>query len=492
MDTPPNVVIIVLDCVRAQDFPGGKDPVPGMPSVDSLIHHGVVFPRAIAPSPWTLPSHASILTGLPPWEHNLHLRGRLFLDPTLHTLPKALESRGYRTSLLSGNALLSHETGFSSQFQDSVTSEWWEPFLRHTSFVPTSDTGLPRSTPATPSSSVLLQRLSVELLLRYPAIIDSLNRVSARTVDPGTLRSSVSPWIEPAFNNWLVSQPREIPLFSMINLIDAHDPYLTDNTVRMGLRAWWRQVSVPQQGAAYRFNGLKASPERMRVLRDLYRKSIQSLDSRVGNIVESLRRAGRWDNTLFIVTSDHGQALLEKGHLFHGMRVDEQLTRIPMVVRFPGDEFESSVGQGWTSLTDIAALVGNLAGLKFQGKTSVDMRTLIDGPRTSPVVAISDGIMGGRAAAAWIPHESLPGLYNVLAAVYSLDWKVIVDQHSTDTSAFNLDSDPAETANVWATEGMHLESEATLGRDVIERVIGSHHIAASPEVRRRLEGWGYV
>lgn len=492
MNPRPNIVVVVLDCVRARSFAGGSDPVTGMPAVEALVSAGVRFPRAIAPSPWTLPSHASILTGLEPWQHNLHLRGQAALNPELKTLPSTLGAVGYRTLLLSGNALLSSETGFSQQFQASGTADWWEPFLRHTDYVPEVANGSSAHHDHVSRFGVF-RRLFVELMLRYPAFPDVLNQVSSHVLDPGGHDGGVAPWIEPTLHAWLEKQPADQPIFSMINLIDAHDPYLWEPEHSEGFREWWRHVSVPQQYAAYRFSGIAATPQRAAVLNTLYRQSIHSLDRRIARIVQILRDAHRWENTLFVLTSDHGQALLEKGHLFHGQRVDEPIIRVPLTVRFPQDQFAGAVANGWASLVDIAPLAYRLAGVSpSQSLSGIDLQKLIDGARPAPAVAIADGIVGGRTAAAWVPPSELPRLYNVMAAIYAGDWKVVVEKRDPTVRAYDLAADPEESVDRWPTAGASLESEATLGRWVMSRIDSAHQSLPEPGVIRRLEGWGYI
>jgi len=464
-----------------------------MSAIESLADDAVRFPKAIAPSPWTLPSHASILTGLDPWQHNLHLRGQVFLNPELRTLPLILESTGYRTLLLSGNALLCPETGFTRQFQASATAAWWEPLFRHTGFNPQVENGSRESGHEESSPFGILRRLSLELMLRYPAVIDAPNRVAAKLMDPARRREGVSPWIEPTFETWLAAQPPDIPIFSMINLIDAHDPYLTNPSGKTGVLGWWRQVSVPQQYAAYKFLGVEATPRRVGVLKTLYREAVQALDRRIERIIRVLRESNRWDNTLFVLTSDHGQSLLEKGHLFHGQRVDEQLTRIPLAVRFPQGQLAGAVANGWASLTDIAPLVYRLTNVSSPPPSSgVDLATLVDAPRPTPVVAIADGIVGGPAAAAWVPAAMLPKLYNVMAAVYRGDWKVIVERRNPSAKAFNVTSDPEEKFDRWPAEGSSLRSEAAVGRWVVNQIAEAQPSSTKPEVLHRLEGWGYI
>jgi arylsulfatase A-like enzyme len=464
-----------------------------MPFIAGLAKESTVFSRAIAPSPWTLPSHVSILTGLEPWEHNVHSRGRLFLERSLPTLPRLLASRGYATLLLSGNALLSRETGFSVPFQTSATAAWWEPLIRHTSFTPTMMNGSSSSTDLIPTGSKMTERLSLELMLRFPIVVDTLNRVTSHLFDPEQSRPGVSPWIGNAFKSWLRSRPASTPTFAMINLIDGHDPYLTDPAEQGSLRARLRDLSVPQQKAAYLFSRTKATPERARILRKLYRNTLRGLDVRVQNIVQTLREANRWNNTLFVLTSDHGQALLEKGHLFHGLRVDEQLIRIPLVVHFPGGEYSGCGGTGWASLVDLApTALSSPAAPSSPRFAGIDLRNLVDKPRPRPAVAISDGIVGGRAANRWIPKSAAARLHKILVAVYSGDMKVVLDQFDGSLSAFDVQADPEESTNLWPTKGSTLGAEETRARDVMQRIVCTVRTECSPEVLRRLGAWGYV
>ncbi|MCI4366576.1 MAG: sulfatase-like hydrolase/transferase, partial [Thermoplasmata archaeon] len=78
----PDLLVVVLDCVRALDFAGGPEAVTPMPFSESLLRESIRFPKAAATAPWTIPSHASIFTGMYPWENGVHMLKELRLDPS--------------------------------------------------------------------------------------------------------------------------------------------------------------------------------------------------------------------------------------------------------------------------------------------------------------------------------------------------------------------------------------------------------------------------
>src|ERR1700693_5078851 len=107
----PDLLVVVMDCVRASDFPGGTSPVPGMPTAEKLVRESIRFPRAISVAPWTIPSHASLFTGLYPWENGVHMLRELRLDPSVPTLAGMLAKAGYSTFSLSSNGFICPDIG---------------------------------------------------------------------------------------------------------------------------------------------------------------------------------------------------------------------------------------------------------------------------------------------------------------------------------------------------------------------------------------------
>ncbi|MCI4362631.1 MAG: sulfatase-like hydrolase/transferase, partial [Thermoplasmata archaeon] len=182
---PPDVLVVVLDCGRADDFPGGSHAVANMPFADSLRRESLWFPRAVTPAPWTVPSHASLYTGLYPWEHGAHAKGTLKLAEGIPRLPAILRQRGYRTFSLSANHLLSPNLGFSDGFDRLAWAGWWEPYYR------TTGTGRPPHSvgDAADAGGVGLDRiqhgaawqavkLTSRIVYRFPFVTDAAGRLT--------------------------------------------------------------------------------------------------------------------------------------------------------------------------------------------------------------------------------------------------------------------------------------------------------------------------
>src|SRR5215469_5335127 len=110
----PDLLLVVLDCVRAWDFPGGRSAIGPMPFVEGFRRESIHFPRAASVAHWTVPAHASMFTGLYPWEHGVHAKGKLKLDPSIPTVAGHLRDAGYRTLCLSANGLVSPGLGLTN------------------------------------------------------------------------------------------------------------------------------------------------------------------------------------------------------------------------------------------------------------------------------------------------------------------------------------------------------------------------------------------
>ena len=380
----PNILVVVMDCVRASDFPGGSHPVP-MPFVEDLRRRSVTFPRAVSVAPWTLPSHASLFTGLYPWEHGCHGRGSLTLHPRFTRLAELLGSEGYRSVSLSGNPIISPFYRLVDGFDQAEWGEWWEQVHRTKSRP--SHTYAAASDGQVPEVPVLSRRDKAgrtlkTALTRVPSVLALGESILRRTVDPtGRWVGTMNPWVEPQLETWLARQPPERPTFCFINLIDAHEPYLLDPAAAPSLREWWRSMRIAQDVLALLAGPTLPSPADLELLHLLYRNAIASLDRRLERIVDIFRAAGRWENTLLVLTSDHGQAFGEHGMVWHGVRTDEEMLRVPLILRLPHDELAGTTGVGWASPMDTLATVLRAAG---SGRQGAELRRPVARPGGGP------------------------------------------------------------------------------------------------------------
>ena len=498
----PNIVLLVIDGVRASDAPGGGHPSTELPSLNRLRSESIIFPNAVTVSPWSLPAHESLFTGLYPWEHGVHSKGRLRAVSDKEPVATTLKSRGYSTLSLSGNAFVSPETNLTNGFDYARTAKWWEPYIR--SFDPSGAVQVrPSADPhsgAESSANSLWRRFQTwtpDLLLRFPFIVDGFNRIARRVKETSSRPYSTSPWIESSLDSWLGQQPGSRPVFAFINLMEAHDPYLSDPELVRGYQAWWRTMSVSQQRADFFLGRWGTGEEQFVILHDLYKRSIQWLDRRIGRIVEILRSHDRWDDTWFVLTSDHGNAFGEGGTMFHGYSVDESVTRIPLWLRLPWADKSGIKGVGWASLIDVYSTLLEAAGTPPPHRTrGRSLTKLITSQRPDEVVAVSEGLADREGAASWYPRPVLDRLDRVQVAVYKNDVKLVFSTPPPETSIYAL-GDTLHPTLVGREDSVYSNDMEEVARFVALRMNSYAERkriseTESMEVIRGLRSWGYL
>ena len=492
----PDVLVIVMDCVRASDFPGGASDAPEMPFVDALRKKAVSFPQAISVAPWTLPSHASMFTGLYPWEHGCHGRGSLVLDPRFERLAATLRTAGYRTASFSGNPIISPFYGLTEGFEVSEWGEWWEQVHRVRSRPYHSYRLLTGTTaPSVPELSFRDRsgRAIKTMMTRYPATLALSDAVQRRIVDPNrALSGSMNPWIEPNLSTWLAAQPERTPTFVFVNTIDAHEPYLLDPEDAPTLGAWWRDMRVPQDVLALLASETPPSSDDLGRLHSLYRSSIARLDRRLERLVRVYRDAGRWENTLLVLTSDHGQAFGEHGMIWHGVRTDEEMLRVPLVVRFPRDELGGTTGKGWASPMDIPATVLEAANLTPAGSlSSRSLHRLVSEARSEPLLAAGDGTEWNRPFMQQLSDRRRSELNLFSIAAYQGATKVVVDATSDACIVYRLTGRGLEESPASDARGPEIEGLIRVARQAGRELLHPVSAGVGTAVDERLRSWGY-
>jgi arylsulfatase A-like enzyme len=499
----PDVLIALFDCLRAQDFPGGPDPVPGMPFAEQLMAESFVFPRAVAPAPWTIPSHASVFTGLYPWENHVHAYRSLSLADSIPTLPERLAPLGYRSLSLSANPFVSPRFGLVRGFDEVAWGGWWEAFLRTPrdrapNFQHGSTVETPLSQDRTmewirdgPLGDVL--RSASQQSFRFPFALDAGSRILQRMQFPEVGRTiSQTPWIEHELGRWLGERPADQPVFSFLNLTDTHEPYYPDPELTHGLREWWKLTRIRQDHANAVGGQWAPTDEESRRLRELYRQMVRHLDVRLKGIVRALQDSGRWENTLMFVTADHGQSLGEHGMMFHLLRVDEPLLRVPLWMRPPGGGGNGQRARGWASLIDLFPTILQAAGAPSPGLPSaVPLRSLLDQDRPEPVFAMADGIVWDHIRSRFGKDREAVWDRPMIAA-YQGSRKVVMTAAGEETQLFDIDADPREERDLWPTSDVAVLDLASRARKVGGLMLQDGTQTVDREVEERLRSWGYI
>jgi arylsulfatase A-like enzyme len=492
----PDVVLIALDCVRADLFDAELDTPGAMPFLQSLRSEVLRYAGAVSTSSWTVPGHASLFTGLYPWDHGAHYRNGPILTREPETVAECLGRAGYATSFFSGNAYVQPSTGLTRGFDQSLWGggrEFYLRFLAHAKATCPNLGGpalvwLPKvEGEARPSK---WRDLAMSGFSRVPAVWDGLNRVAGHVRGTyGTTMPTIAPWIEPSLDHWLSSQPRETPVFSFVNLFEAHEPYLAHAGLEVGPADWIRYATCGQDPVLWVRGRWDPTPRELRILVDAYRTSLRVIDRRLASIVGTFRRHRDWENTLFVLTSDHGQAFMEQGTLYHRFRVDEPIARIPLWVRAPGGQLRGEP-TAWVSQIDVARTIAEVAGRDSFGDPS--SRSLLAPEQLGddrPVYAMTDGIPPAEIPGVAAPRKAF--LDRLEVAVYLGGTKGLASQ---DGSARATEvARPDRGVAPRPVDGTAAAADAVrLAREAYE--LATARISAQPyhgTTERRIAGWGY-
>ncbi len=348
----PNVLLIVLDTVAAEHLKlHGYDRATST-TLEGLARRGIRFDRAIAPSSWTLPSHASMFTGR--WPHELSV-GRLTpLDATAPTLAGFLASRGYATAgFIANRWYCASDSGLGRGF--TVYCDAIYPGL--SAF----------------KSAALIDRpldglLAVERVLEEQLDITFLKAPIQHLWDLFKADRKPALVVNREFFDWLDhrNQPQR-PYFAFLNYYDAHHPYQLPETAihRFGnALEGERDRDLLEHGAP---PNQTLTESQIAPLRDAYDDCVADLDERLGLLVDELDRRGELERTWLIVTSDHGESFGEHPGIFlHGTSLYQTEIHVPLVIVPPSKSPRPTIRvvPDAVSLRNLAATVVDLLGLR--------------------------------------------------------------------------------------------------------------------------------
>lgn len=293
----PNVLVIVVDTLRADHLSTYGYARPTSPHLTQLAAQGTLFENAIAPSSWTLPVHASLLTGLYPEQHHVDSDGSL-LGWDYPVLGDEFLARGYRTAAFSANTLLfCRRRGFGRgfiHFEDdfqSLASSFAQTFYGD-----------------------LIKHLLFQLELKQ----DLFGRRSAQQINRHALR-------------WIDSSHR--PFFVFLNYLDVHDPYRPPEPYLHR----YTTMKNPGSRASEHWDWFEhLTPQQRQGAVDAYDGAINYVDDQIQQLMGQLQRRGLARNTLVVVTSDHGESFGEHGLMTHGNALYRELIHVPLIFWAPG------------------------------------------------------------------------------------------------------------------------------------------------------------
>ena len=313
LDAPP-IVLVTLDTTRrdALSAYGGSPDL--TPDIAELSRHATVYERALSASPWTLPSHASLFTGLYPSRHGAGFN-RDGLGAELTSLARLLRDSGYVTGGFAGGLLCSARYGLGHGFDVYQGPEGFEV-----------------------DATTLTDR-ALEFVRAYR---DETFFLFVNYFDP--------------------HQPYAAPAAFAARLgVEEARQALPDLAV-------WRDLAAGRPLAWNDLNSGRApeSSAGRDFLRAAYLAEVSYMDSEIGRLLDGLRQIDGFDRALIVLVADHGELLGEGGHYGHAYRLDPELTEVPLIVKWPHQSRPQRVA-GQVSLLDLFPTLLRAAGVAPPG-----------------------------------------------------------------------------------------------------------------------------
>jgi arylsulfatase A-like enzyme len=381
-----NVVLISLDTTR-RDRLGLYGYERGTtPRLDAFAQQAVVFEDAVATAPYTLPSHATLFSGTYPAFHGAHHPAHALDLTRIPMLADVLREAGWATRAQTGGGYLSSDYGFGHGFSSYGNSD------------PIWDWDHPVAKARIPSAEA--------------------RAASARAHVPHTWGAAL---------DWMTER-RDVPFFLFVQTYAVHDYRPPAAMVKrfvspegqpvVPLRRFVTQKEQPYTEAEHRY------------LSDVYDAGLFWVDGHVGALLDRLDALGLTDDTIVIVTADHGEELGERGFNGHGQSLKQELLSVPLLLRLPGTG-PCRVTEP-VSLVDVAPTLLDLVGLPrpeaMQGRSLRPLWERQPGFRPSPVLSQVDSnvsrqqsyrlgavkiVVGDPDAVVELPAERLLSLYDL-------------------------------------------------------------------------------
>lgn len=405
-DTP--VIIYLIDTLRADrvslyGYPGAKTP-----TFDALAKEAVVFDKAYAAAPWTLPSITSMLTSTYACEHGV-VQGKRRLGDKLDTLPQRLKARDYTTASFFNNyfagAIAGLDRGYDiSEQRDDEADD--------------------------PSQAVakFLDGVKTDRFFLY-----------VHTMEPHHPFYTPYEYTQPFGHFDVDKKENYLSLYFIYRsqkFVDSsadRPPGTTDNS---------KQMETLRQGLS------NLQP----MISTLYDASVHYADANLGKVIADLKRRGLWEKSLFIVMADHGEELEDHGSWFHDQSLYEELLHVPLLVKFPNGAHAGTRVADRVSLVDLRPTI-----LDYLGDTDgcaqcrgTSLLPLLDGKKLERTIATDAPGVRLNETGYYRPEKEKRGDVNVALRAGTL--KGIWNEGPETMEVYDLATDPGEKANLAASD----------------------------------------
>ena len=440
----PNILLVSIDSLRRDHVHCYGYPHETSPAIDGLAREGVQFRTVVSPTSWTLPAHLTLLTSLPPEKHGVVDDNTRLREEALF-LSEVLWQAGYTTAGFVSTPYLSAAYGFA---------QGWDHYDDYTV--------------ANPSHL-------------------------------GAWHGTTSPQLYSIVSQWLTrwdGNGRERPFFIFLHMWDVHYDYTPPPPYNTMFDPEYRGTVTGDNFESGTQVHKGMDPRDLRHVIALYDGEIRFTDLYLGQVIDRLRTLGVLDNTVVVVTADHGDEFFEHGRKGHKQALYDETILVPLVIRFPGKVPAGRVVEPQVRLMDVAPTIIALAGVHRQPEFGAAGPTGLDAPQD-----LTPWIAGDAATTlpALPAFSDLVGEAPVpIASVRTDTRKFIKETRDSDQKEelYDLVADPGEQVNLIGTPGVAdtpLRQELTVWRTACRGSgLLSQKAELSEDLKERLRALGYM
>jgi arylsulfatase A-like enzyme len=410
------IILVCLDTLRADHLGSYGYSRDTSPSIDELAKDSVLFKNVYAQSPWTLPSHVSILYSLNSASHQVYYKYQK-IDESLPSLTSYLKKNNFLTYAFTGGGFVSGIYGFSKGY------DWYDEPVKG-------------------------------------------KHGQLRPDESGELFKYTSDWIK---------KNKDKQFFLFLHTFQTHGPYDCPspwNEAFLDEAAKWKRLALrrylQKMGNSHSF-----SPEEIRNIIDLYDGEIKYADETlIEPLISLLKELEIYDQTLLIITSDHGEEFADHGGWLHGSTLYDELIRVPLIIKFPGSQFKGKRINTICRTIDIMPTLLEFTSIEFK-KDQLDGKSLRD--------LILEKEKDDRNFISDLAHSDLPDPCPALIATNDNKLKLIIDKTSKGTDSiklYDLSKDPKESTNI-------LQKEIKSGRALLKLI--NDYYSEKLRIQRKIE-----
>ncbi len=325
----PNIILISIDTLRADHLSCYGYHRSTTPNIDKLAAEGTIYRQNYSTGVWTPPGHASMLTGLYVSEHGVY--GERRLADEIPTIATVLKENGYQTAGFVNNSQVGELVGFNKGHDLFV--EVWKGV----------------------QSRTVLERIikgggrRIRKYLGYE--------------DMGAKRTNL------LFSDWINRIDKDKPFYSFLHYIEPHNPLSPPVPFRKQFLRKYNNIDKDKvQKVAHNplicyVEDINMNDNEVSYMKDLYDGEIAYTDSVVGEIVSMLRNNNIYDNTMIVITSDHGEHFGEYGHWSHVASLHKAVLHVPLIIKYPKGIYCHSEVDGYTQLVDVFPTIMGVAAV---------------------------------------------------------------------------------------------------------------------------------